>query len=215
MKFALNDTNGKRTVYRMRALSELTLADWMTLNGGPMPENRYEAMIEAVSRLTSAPASKLRRMAVGEMEKLEAMAGKVVEAAMMAQKEPPPTSFTHAGFTYTVPQDLEQVSFAQWFDLTEVHLPRVEREVDAYATCIAVLCLPEGQEYEGAKMDARRQELLGMDMVTALRIAAFFFDRSERFRNAMHQHLSSLRTSALRSLVPVGKSSQPATAPSA
>lgn len=215
MKFALNDTNGKRTVYRMRALSELTLADWMTLNGGPMPEDKYAAAIEAVARLTTAPASKLRRLPVVELERLVDVAVKAIDAGNKAQQQEPPTSFTHGGITYTVPQDLEQVSFAQWFDLTEVHLPRVEREVDAYATCIAVLCLPEGQEYEGAKMDARRQELLAMDMVTALRIAAFFFGRSERFRNAMHQHLSSLRTSALRSLVPVGKSSQPATAPSA
>jgi hypothetical protein len=215
MKFALNDTNGKRTDYRMRPLSELTLADWMTLNGNPMPDDKYAAAIEAVARLTTAPASKLRRLPVGELERLVDVAVKAIDAGTKAQQDAPPTSFAHKGITYVVPQDLEQVSYAQWFDLTEVHLPRVEREVDAYAVSIAVLCLPDGEEYEGAKMDARRTDLLGMDMVTALRIAAFFFGRSERFRNAMHQHLSSLRTSALRSLGLVAKSSAPATAPSA
>lgn len=215
MKFALNDTTGKRTVYRMRPLSELTLADWMTLNGNPMPDDKYAAAIEAVARLTTAPASKLRRLPVGELERLIEAASVAVDKGTKAQQQEPPTSFTHKGVTYMVPQDLEQVSYAQWFDLTEVHLPRVEREVDAYAICIAVLCLPDGEEYDGAKMDARRAELLGMDMVTALRIAAFFFGRSERFRSAMNQHLSSLRTSALRSLGLVAGSSQPATAPSA
>lgn len=212
MKFKIE---GK--TYELKGFDRMTMSDWDGLYGEPIPDDlkAYEKLIEMVSRMTGAPKTKLRKVKPKDMEALLVHMAKSASAMNEAGQKEPPKSFTHKGVEYIVPQDLEQeTTYGQWFDLTEVFLPRSEKAIDSHLYSLAVLCTPKGKEYDAADVDMRRALFMKLPVRVGLSVCGFFFDRSQRYRSAISHYLSEKVTSVLRTVEQEVKSSAPVTEPS-
>lgn len=197
--------------YRLRGPDELTLGDWGPINSEPWPDDPAKAhdhLVGIIARLTTAPASKIRKARVGDLEGAVGMITDVLDKAMRASKADPVTEFTHDGKRYIVPADLEDVEFERWHAFTNV-LKGVDKEVDAYAYALACLCLGP-DEFDVGQLTPLAESMKGAPLLQSLGVCAFFFASSERYRNAMMGWSRSLLTSALR--LPVLTASHPATA---
>lgn len=200
------DIEGKQ--FTLKSPGEVTLGDWADLTNIEVTgEDDTEANIELVKRHTKIPKKLLRKLPMSEADKLiAAVADIMTEAMTIRSKEfEVPTEYTFKGMTYTVPHDLEkQTVSGQWWDLQKAK--EIKHEAECIARCLGALLVPVGQEYDGL-VSARAQAFMGMPLADAFGLSAFFFDRSERFRNATN-HLSTLlvsyanhkRSAALRNL---------------
>ncbi len=105
----------------------------------------------------------------------------------------PPETITIAGKVYAVPYDLEMETVAgQWADWYAWEPP--EHEADLIAETMAFMLVEKGQKYAGTPK-AKVAEM-GQCLVTeAMDLCAFFFAKSERFRNATSQRNSKFHTS--------------------
>ena len=76
-------------------------------------------------------------------------------------------------------------------------LPQAKTEADLMAATCAVLCLPDGEEYDGEKALERMRKFDALPIATALRINAFFFESSSAFRTVMGRCISLYLNSKL------------------
>lgn len=201
----ITDANGKRKVYRVKPFEELTIADWRALTVPSIEaEDAASMTIELVSRHCTIPKAVLRKMPYNEVSRLlDAMSANVDRLAKertKAEQALDITTFTFDGVTYTVPQDVEQdATFGQWEDLNKVLLPKCETDADMHAAICACLCTPQGEAYDGAKVMDRMASFERLPIAIALKVYAFFFANSERFRSDTLRCLSRMMTSRLHS----------------
>ena len=105
----------------------------------------------------------------------------------------PPETITIDGIEYAVPYDLEMDTVAgQWADWYAWEPP--EHEADLIAETLAFMLVEKGTKYAGTpKLKVAR---MGDCLATeAMDLCAFFFAKSERFRNATNQRSSKFHTS--------------------
>lgn len=195
------------STYTLKPFEEITIADWRKV--GEMEEaqgmkDQREALIALVRALTGIPASKLRLVPAAQFDKMLDLAGKVITATQEAAKSTEcPKSFTLHGIAYTVPQDIEQDALhGQYEDLEKALMPMAKTEADILAFTCAVLCLPEGEEYDGEKVMERVKVFDALPIATAMRIGAFFFESSSAFKNVMARCISLYLTSKWHRLAP-------------
>ena len=196
----ITEQDGKRTVYRVKPLEEITIADWRGLTHPPIEAtDPFDIAVELVARHCTLPKSKLRRIAASDMYRLmevisteaEKIAAHKAKVALILGIR----HFTHGGIKYNVPQDLEnEVTFGQFEDLEKVLLPQCETDADMHRAICASLCLPEGEEYDGGKVMERMAAFETLPVMTAMEVYAFFFGNSERFEHLTSRCLSQMLT---------------------
>lgn len=183
------EVGGKR--YRVKSAEEMTLGDWRDLTQVKLDPMDNEAGVELVRRHTKIPKKLLRKLRPADADKVfTALGAMLAEARLMKANDDYqlPTEYELDGVTYTVPQDLETDTVSgQWWDLESVS--KTEHEADAMAQCLSVLLVPKGKEYDGVDRSA---DFMKMPMSDAFGMSAFFFGKSERFKNATHRSLSLL-----------------------
>lgn len=181
MKFLIE---GK--TYRMRTADELVLADWHAINGEPFPPDQsdmVEHLVGIISRVTTVPKIKLRKVRMADLEQAVESITQVLERAVKAQQATAPDAFEFEGVIYTVPRNLEDLEYERWHTFTSA-LNGVDKEVDAFALSLACLC--QGPtEFDGVEVGALADKFKRLPMFTALTVCAFFFASSERWRIVM------------------------------
>ena len=182
--------NGKGRKYHLKEPGQLTVADYRLLKSEPLDDalDERERLVELMKRLTKIPKTHLRRIPMGtfatmldKMSDHVEQLGKDVEASEAAD---PSTTFEFNGATYAVPQDLEaETSYGQWGDLQNVLIPQAgTNEADIIKAVCAGLCMPEGEEYTAAHVQANLEAFDELPIATALAVCAFFFGSSKQFR---------------------------------
>jgi hypothetical protein len=213
--------NGKVRTYHLKEPGTLTVADYRILKAEPLDDttDERERLVEMVKRLTGIPKTHLRRIPLGTFgTMLDTMAehveqlGKDIAASEAAD---PSTTFDFDGTTYTVPQNLEaETSYGQWEDLHNVLLPQAgTNEADIIKAVCAGLCMPEGEEYNGAHVRANLEAFEDLPIATALAVCAFFFASSKRFRNDISRSILHSLTLKLPKEGPVPNATANATVP--
>lgn len=215
MKFALTDKDGTRTVHTLKSFKDLTLADYGKFHNEPWPEDiveRFDHCVEYISRTTGAPKKKLRKLPIAKVEELANHAEKAMDGIRKAEQKPVGHSFTFKRETYFIPGNLEALPWEYWHTMVNVLWPNCEKEVDTYATSLAVFCLKEGEDLDDVDIEARKSLFMGLPCSVALGTCAFFFNRSQRYRDAISPHLSRITRSRLHSVAPMWTSSLETTA---
>jgi len=216
----VTDPEGRRKVYRVKSFDAMTIADWRAITSQPIEAtDPHEVSIELLCRHTTIPRSALRRMPASEVARLLDAIGDYAVALSKAKEEADKgldlRTFVHDGVTYAVPQDLENdVTFGQFEDLDKILLPKCESDADMHATICASLCLPQGEEYDGAKVMARIAAFETLPVHVALKVFAFFFGSSEWFRTVTRRCLSRMTTMRLHNVEQALTHLQHATDPS-
>ena len=198
---ALVDEKGVRREYRVPDFASLTVAQWREMRR-PHDATGQDGLIEDLHRFSGVPKKHLRKLPPGEADKL-------IEALVKAQQEAEkraaevngedwrnPTTITHEGVTYTVPQDLERdTTFGQWVDL-DAALQGSDNDAEIMADICAAMLVEDGKEYAGLTANLDRMQTLPVRV--AMGLTAFFLLRSERLRSAIHQHSMRRVTSLLQ-----------------
>ena len=173
--------------YGVKDFDELTLADWRDLTAVDLPDpdesKALENTLALLSRHTGMPVADLRRLRPESADLLIEAIGETLALALRAKDEERelPTTYTLGGITYAVPQNLEADTVAgQWWDFKAAHT--LEHEADIMIRSLAVLLVPEGEEYDG-NPDARMEAMATMPAQDAFAMSAFFFESSERYRS--------------------------------
>lgn len=212
MKINTIDPGGKSRSYRVKPLDEMTVRDYITLTTPPLGEDiveEYERLLVLLSRHTSIPRKALNKMPAKEVQTLVnalvVMLNDVVKAKEEADKTDPPPHFVFKGTTYLVPQDIENtMTFGAEQSLSKVLLPKCETDAEGYAAIIAVCCLPQGEEFDGEKVDERIKLFMGLPVTLAFRVCAFFFGSSDLLKRSIDliakRSRSSLRHRVERAL---------------
>lgn len=191
---------GEVKTYRVKDFDELTLADWRALTYPEPPEadieKAFEHTIELLHRHTGITAEELRRLNPANADKLVDAIRETIRLAMEAkagaENVDPPKEVEHEGVIYAVPQDLEQDTCGgQWWDFQAAH--RLECEADIMIRSLCILLVPKGQEYDGDP-SSRQGAMERFPMSLAFHVSAFFFDKSERYRQHMSRSFSRLLT---------------------
>lgn len=217
----ITDHKGKRTVYKIKPVEKVTIADWRALSFPVLPkfEDHTEHLIELIKRHTSIPENVIRKLHVGQMRDLLNAMGDLVLKLNEAQKEandeaiPVIKYFVHDKVRYEVPQHLENaVTWGQWEDLIKVLIPKAETQADIMAAICASLCMPDGEEYHGPKALVRIKAFETLPITTAFKVHAFFFAKSEQYRNDISRSILLSATSNLPKLALGQTSSSSATA---
>lgn len=195
---------GKYQDFNIKPFDELTVADWYAITNPPIEEgvSEMEATYKLIQRWVGIPKAKLRRMPPAEVERLVTALGTMLGEATKAKMDQftPEGTFTHDGVTYTVPQNIEaDTTFGQWADINS-RLEGLTVDADMLPVICAVLLVPDGQEYDGADLDARIEAMKALPAAYALRLTAFFFASGNRLQSVMNQYLSRKLTSALQVL---------------
>ncbi len=204
MKIQTTDPSGASKSYRIKPLDDMTLGEWVTMTQ-PDPTlegvEAYEQLLHLVARHTTLPRKVLNKMPAVEVTKLvDAMVGTLddIAKAREAAERAAPKSFAFDDVTYMVPQSIEaELTFGQWESLTKVMIPQCTSDAESYAAVIAATCMPEGEEFDGAKMAQRKALFMGLPLRTAFDVSAFFFDNSEQLRSV----ISRIGKDAQRSLL--------------
>lgn len=197
-------STGEMKTYRVKDFDELTLLDWRDLTAIKLPEpdedKAFDHTLELLARHTGITKDELSRLNPANADLLINAIGDTLAQAMEAKAgtevtNPPPT-IDHEGTTYTVPQDLDADTVAgQWWDFKAAH--RLEHEADIMIRSLAVLLVPEGEEYDG-NPDSRMEIMGRMPMQSAFHLSAFFFDSSQRYREHTSLSFLALLTSTWR-----------------
>lgn len=204
------EIEGKK--YRVKGPGEVTLADWKDLTRVPLDgKSKLDDDIELVKRHTGIPKGLLRKLKIGESEKIFTAIGSILAEAQLYKSreyvhEP---TYELDGVTYTVPNNLEaECVSGQWWDLDGAN--QCEHEADAMVACLMAMLVPVGQQYDGNA--GRRPSFMGMKVADAFGMSAFFFDNSERFRASTRRLLTHLVSSVMLRNKEALKSSTNATA---
>jgi len=191
---------GRRKTYRVKEAGDLTLQDWKNLTPLDLSEKVWQdatvqedsPIVQILLRHTGMPVEVLREaVAVGEAEALiDAIASTLTEAitwhqAHKDEKTPDgweaPKIYTFGKRRLLVPHDIEMETVAgQWFDLSGIE---GGHEADQMAHTLAILLRDEGQDYAGTA--GRVEAFMAFPLRDAFALDAFFFGRSERYRNAI------------------------------
>lgn len=170
MKFLID---GK--TYRMRTADELVLDDWHAINGEPFPTDQSEMvehLVGIISRVTTLPKAKLRKVRMADLEQAVESITQVLERAVQAQQATAPDAFEFDGVTYTVPRNLEDLEYQRWHTFNTA-LNGVDKEVDAFALSLACLCVGPA-DFDGIDVAALADKFKKLPMFTALTVCAFF-----------------------------------------
>jgi len=213
------DKSGTILDYVVPSWDEMTLDHYRKL--APiaqqfMEDGAIDYRIGVVSELAGVPVDVLNNRPMKEVQEvfdfvqdqcIKALQGS--EAFNKAVTEDtgyiPPETITIAGKGYAVPYDLEMDTVAgQWADWYAWEPP--EHEADLIAETLAFMLVEKGQKYAGTPK-AKVAEMGQCLATEAMDLCAFFFAKSERFRNAtsqrnnkFHTLLSALVERALRHL---------------
>lgn len=104
----------------------------------------------------------------------------------------PPETITIADKEYAVPYDLEMETVAgQWADWYAWEPP--QHEADLIAETLAFMLVEKGTKYAGTPK-GKVAAMGGANLAQSFDLCAFFFAKSERFRNATSQRKSSFHT---------------------
>lgn len=202
MKFATIDPKGNRKVYEVLPLDRLVVRDWIDLTAADFPKDiveGFEQTLELARRHTKIPKRVLDKMPARDVHLLVGKMAETLEAALKAKEaaeRATPKSFTFKKVTYIVPQNIEaELTFGQWESLNKVLLPKCETDAEGYTSILAVCCLPEGEEFDGAKVAKRLELFMDLPLRTAFDVCAFFFDNSEQLRSSISLIARRARTS--------------------
>lgn len=215
----------KEKSYTVKGPMELTLRDWKDLTpievGPKKHRDEMEAAHEMLKRHTGIPKAQFRRLPVSECDKLvqaiadtltEAMTWHKGNAKAKENKEArdPGKTLEFAGKTYTIPHDIElETVGGQWFDLAAVE---EEHEADQMVSTLAILLIEKGKEYEST--EHTREGFYDFPLHKAFELDAFFFGRSQRYRNAINLLSRRSVTSIAHRVERALRRSTPATDPS-
>ena len=184
---AITDEHGVRHEYRVPECGEITVAEWARLCIPIHDLTGKNALHEDLKRLTGVPLKHLRRLSVGEMDRLiDAYVGlrrgmQEREAEVDATDYTNPEEIEHNGVTYAVPKNLEmETTYGQWEDMDSL-IDGVKTEPEMMQAICAVLLIEKGKEYEGyhKQLDA----FATLPARVAMGLTAFFLSRSERVRS--------------------------------
>lgn len=183
--------------YAVKPFEAITLADYRAMTVPAVkPEDFKDGMeltYELCKRLTGIPKKDLRRMPVDQAMAFIASVQDVYEAVAQAKEGDSsdlPRSFDHRGKTYTLPADLASaVTLERYSDLLAV-TDGAEHEADAFEAILAVLCVPEGEEYDPADIPARRKVFHSLPMHVVLGVCGPFIDSSSALRSLHARVLS-------------------------
>lgn len=220
MNVGVTDTDGKSRSYRLKPLDEMTVRDYITLTTPPLGEDiveEYERLLLLLSRHTGIPRKALDKMPAKEVQllvnTLVILLNDIIKAKDSADKTDPPPHFEFKGTTYLIPRDIEStLTFGAEQSLSKVLLPKCETDAEGYAAIIAVCCLPQGEEFDGDKVDDRIKLFMGLPITLAFRVCAFFFDSSDLLRRSIDLIVKRSRSSLLHRLEQGLKSSLSSTA---
>lgn len=174
--------------YRVPSFDEFTIAEWVRLC---LPENTEQGqaqLMEEVKRMTGIPLKALRRLPMGEFDRMcDAYVALRTEAALRQNEVggvdfANPSTIEHKGVTYAVPTDLARDTITgQWVDLIaclegKTHEPEVME-----AICGRML-VPVGQQYDGPV------DMNELPVRVAMGLTAFFLGRSERLKTLIAEH---------------------------
>lgn len=198
---------GTRLDYVVPSYDEMTLDQYRKL--APIAkefieaENHIDQRIAIVSEMSGCPIGVLNDRPMKEVQEvfdflqdqcIKAMQGSEAfnEAVKTDNGYIPPETFTIAGKVYRVPYDLEMETVAgQWADWYAWDPP--EHEADLIAESLAFMLVEKDGKYSGTPK-AKVAEM-GQCLITeAFDLCAFFFAKSERFRNATNQRSQAFRT---------------------
>jgi hypothetical protein len=198
----LHEPDGSSHDYRILPFEELTIADWYAITNPPIDAgtSEAEATYELIRRWVRIPKTKLRRMKPADVEALVTALGTMLGQATKARMDEwtPEATFTWAGITYTVPQNVEaDTTFGQWADIN-ARLETLTSDVDMLPVILAILLVEEGQEYDGDNLDARISAMRHLPVEYAMKLAAFFFASGTRLQDVMSRHLSQRLMSGLQ-----------------
>lgn len=200
MTIRLNEPDGTTTEYTVKTLDTVTVDEWLTM---AIPDAiEKEDPLSVVSAWTGIPLDKLHRMPIGSVDQIADLVGKgLLEAAAAKEDEwkPDPT-IELLGQRFTVPQNIEaDTIFAQWADIN-ARVENATNERDIIPTVLAILLVPEGEDYDGSKVSERRAFFGGAPALFGLRMAAFFFGSGKRLPDVMSRYTNRRLYSVQQSL---------------
>lgn len=198
--------DGRERVCKVRDYEELTLEDWKTLTSFQQEHKEGDDELSATYRLvelfTGVKEAELNTYPLkGVRGIIEALGDELAMAqqgsddfkkALQEDREWTPEPIVEiGGKTFRVPIDVEiEAVWGQFADWQRWQVP--EHESDLVAEALAFMLVEEGQEYSGTpkeKVELMRQ----CRMCIAFDLCAFFFARSEQFRNVMSQRSQRFR----------------------
>ncbi len=202
MPLTINFEDGTITV---RDYEEITLADWKAFN--PLdeqrgdPEDEFDNAIRKVCLYTGLPESTVEQWGAGtfttvlthvrqQIERAYAGSDKF-KASLADGTEFIPESLILIGDKpYDVPLDMDRVKIAQFADWGRWEPPT--HEADIVAESLAFMLVESGEDYQGT--NAEKVDLMRtVPMEKAFDLCAFFFSRSDWFRNVTVQRSQKFR----------------------
>lgn len=207
-------TDGDKVkVYTVKALDDLTLADWKAMiHPAILPEkmrDRLDAIAEVIKRCTGIPKASVRRLPVDQATAVYdaclSLFDQVKAEQEAADAAPDPIrSFVLDGVTYKAPSDIANgVTLERYSDLLALS-DGVDNAADGMAAMLAVLFTPEFDEYMSEDVKERMALMLNVPLRTAFGACGPFIDSSEALRSwhvqLLTQSLSRTLSQAFRRL---------------
>lgn len=203
--FELLDNEGRKRQFRAPHPDEITAEQWVELTIPPLQatstfKEELEQVYDIAERFAKIPRDLLRCMPMPDLRRLMEAFEEVAVAANEERKDDKviPDTVTHKGVTYTVPKDpSEGILFAQYVDLS-AKLDQYEYKDQGIAAVLAVCLVPEGEQYDGSKLDERIEAMRSMPAKMAIRLTAFFFVGSKDLEEIWSRYISRSMASRLR-----------------
>ena len=190
MTIRLNEPDGTATEYPIKTLDDLTVGEWLAMS---IPEAvEKEDPLEVVSAWTGIPMDKLHRMPIGSVDQIAEHVGQALVQAASAKSDEwkPGGAIEVLGKRFKVPLNIEaDTIYAQWVDIN-ARVENATSERDIMPTILAILLVPEGEDYNGSKINERRAFFGGAPALFGLWMTAFFFANGKRLRDVMSRYTS-------------------------
>lgn len=151
----------------------------------------YETDLEFLSCFAGIPIEDLRTQSKAQIKEraffiheLQKEYSKVNIKDLKEVKEPKVIDFK--GQRYNVPEDIEQCTSGQWFDMMNV-LKEVKDEISALPYIIAIYCLKTGEKYSADIIAKEQRHLIFRDMnlIEAWSVHAFFLSNDSEYLKLM------------------------------
>jgi hypothetical protein len=109
----------------------------------------------------------------------------------VAENEKPPKTIKIAGDTFEVPQNLEHdCTVAQYVDYSKYQQSYQGSSYGFYAVALAIFLKKRGQGYKEVKLNDRIELMKSVNLIDAVKITAFFFVQSQRYRDITNLFLA-------------------------
>jgi len=197
MTIRLTEPDGSTTDYTINALDDITVKDWHAMQIPDLLEENGDATLGLITAWTGIPKDKVERMPIGSVDQLADLLSAELQQAARAKTDEwtPPPAIEIMGRKWKVPQNIEaDTIYAQWIDINS-RLDRNSEEASVMPIILAILLVPEGEEYDGTKLDERIALFQDAPCRLAMQLTAFFFASGNRLQDAMSRYTNRILSS--------------------